>query len=181
MRTFPFSLLLCFIAMIGVVSCTVTDAPEVLEPTSTLTVALAPETAAPTAAFTPIPPTMPERTIIPERTTMPERIPPTVTDTAVTGEVPVELLDAVKADLSERTGATLDQINVARAQAITWPDGSLGCPQPGVFYTQALVNGYWVVLEAGDQEYDYRLADTGYFFVCQGGFPPVAPHGTPDS
>jgi len=181
MRTFPFSLLLCFIATIGVVSCTVTSAPEILEPTVTLTVTLVPKTAMPTAAFTPIPATLPERTVIPERSTMPERVLPTVTDTAVIGEVPVELLDAVIADLSERTGATLDQIKLVRAQAITWPDGSLGCPQPGVFYTQALVNGYWVVLEAGDREYDYRLADTGYFFVCQGGFPPVAPHGTPDS
>jgi hypothetical protein len=35
-------------------------------------------------------------------------------------------------------------------------------------YTQALVDGYWVVLAVGEQEYDYRASDTGYFFLCEG-------------
>jgi hypothetical protein len=30
-----------------------------------------------------------------------------------------------------------------------WNDGSLGCPEPGMMYTQALVNGYWLIIEAG--------------------------------
>jgi hypothetical protein len=58
---------------------------------------------------------------------------------------------------------------VIRDQAVTWSDGSLGCPQPGVFYTQALVPGYWVVLQVGDQEYDYRASERGHFVLCEGG------------
>jgi hypothetical protein len=37
---------------------------------------------------------------------------------------------------------------VVQAEAVTWPDGALGCPEPGIVYTQALVPGYWVVVEA---------------------------------
>jgi len=172
MKKLPYWLSIALLVSIGLMGCTAALPLEPTQPVPTITEQLVLPELTPTA----VSPTIPAVTPV-----VPERVPPTETRPLVTGEVPVELLDALKSDLIECTGATLDQIKLVRAQAITWPDGSLGCPQPGVFYTQALVNGYWVVLEAGDQEYDYRLADTGYFFVCQGGFPPVAPHGTPDS
>ena len=54
-----------------------------------------------------------------------------------------------------------DQLMIARAQSVTWSDGSLGCPEPGMMYTQALVNGYWVVIQAADQNYDFRVGSGG--------------------
>jgi hypothetical protein len=86
----------------------------------------------------------------------------------VTGEVPASLLEDIRADLAQRSGVTQEAILVIRDQAVTWSDGSLGCPQPGVFYTQALVPGYWVVLQVGENQYDYRASESGYFFVCEG-------------
>ena len=112
---------------------------------------------------------------------IPERVPPTEATTPVTGEVPSELLDSILKDLAERTGAAPEKISVLQAQAIVWNDGSLGCPQPGIMYTQALVNGYWVILEVGEQKFDYRTAGTGYFTLCEGGLLPISPPGTPDS
>jgi hypothetical protein len=50
-----------------------------------------------------------------------------------------------------------------------WPDGSLGCPQPGMLYTQVLTPGYQVVVEAGGEEYDYRMGRTGTFRLCATG------------
>ena len=79
-------------------------------------------------------------------TKIPERVPPTEAITPVTGEVPTELLDTILKDLSERTGAALEKISVIQSQAIVWNDGSLGCPQPGVMYTQALVNALKVLI-----------------------------------
>ena len=94
----------------------------------------------------------------------------------VTGEVPEALLAEIMADLVARTGVDLAAITVVRGEVVTWGDGSLGCPQPGMNYTQALVDGYWVVLEAGGTEYDYRASNRGYFILCeQGGSPPLAP------
>jgi len=101
--------------------------------------------------------------------------------TPVTGEVPPELLDSILTDLTTRTGAAPGQVSIIRGQAVVWNDGSLGCPQPGMMYTQALVNGYWVELEFGGQIFDYRASDTGYFFLCESGMQPGFVPVTPDS
>lgn len=39
--------------------------------------------------------------------------------------------------------STEDVTNL-RIRSVDWPDGSLGCPQPGQEYTQAVVKGYFV-------------------------------------
>jgi hypothetical protein len=118
---------------------------------------------------------------LPPEAGAPLLILPSATVDAVTGEVPDELLKKIIADLTERTGIPADRVLVTRSQATIWNDGSLGCPQPGVFYTQALVHGFWVILEAGGQTYDYRASDSGYFFMCQNAILPLAPAGTPGS
>ncbi len=100
--------------------------------------------------------------------TEPERVPEQ-TGTAVTGEAPAGLLEAILADLAERLGISSDEIQVIRDEEVVWADGSLGCPQPGMMYTQALVPGYQVVLQAGGQQYDYRATQRGTFFLCEGG------------
>jgi hypothetical protein len=114
-------------------------------------------------------------------TKIPERVPPTMVITPVTGEVPTKLLDSILEDLSERTGAAVENISVIQAQAVVWNDGSLGCPQPGVMYTQALVPGFQVVLEADGQRYDYHASETSYFALCVSGISPKFPSGTPKS
>ena len=53
------------------------------------------------------------------------------------------------------------------AQAVEWPDGSLGCPQPGMAYLQVITPGYKLVLAAGGQEYSYHAATEGEFFLCE--------------
>jgi hypothetical protein len=89
----------------------------------------------------------------------------------VIGEVPQDLLDAILADAEAETGANQNEFALVRAEAVTWSDGSLGCPEPGMMYTQALVDGYWVVLEHGDRTLDYRATTRGYFALCEQGFP----------
>lgn len=118
--------------------------------------------------------------INPTMTKLPERVPPTEIIPPVTGEVPKNIMDSLMNDLSSRIGAAPNQIAVNRAQEVVWNDGSLGCPKPGEAYTQALVKGYWVVLEVNGKQYDYRAAETGYFLLCERGIPP-APPVTPSS
>ena len=65
-------------------------------------------------------------------------------------------LAAAIADLSSDTGVDPDDIQVVVNQEVTWRDGSLGCPKPGMFYTQALVDGYRIVLRAGGEEVAYH-------------------------
>jgi hypothetical protein len=91
--------------------------------------------------------------------------------TPVVGEVPSQLMDQILADLEKRLGLNRQAIQVVRAEAVVWNDGSLGCPVPGLFYTQALVNGYWVVLRVDSKDYDYRASQSGFFTLCERSIP----------
>lgn len=51
------------------------------------------------------------------------------------------LARAARADLAATLGVPEDEISVTGASAVTWNDGSMGCPQPDMSYTQALVDG----------------------------------------
>jgi hypothetical protein len=82
------------------------------------------------------------------------------------GEVPQKFLDIALDDLVSQTGADRVAVSVLSAEAITWPDGSLGCPQPDTMYTQALVDGYRIVLGLGEEKFNYHLSDTGAFVLC---------------
>jgi hypothetical protein len=70
-----------------------------------------------------------------------------------------------------RTGQKLpgEQLVMVHAESAVWSDGALGCPEPGMMYTQALVNGYWVVIEAAGQNYDFRVDSRGNFRLCPPG------------
>jgi hypothetical protein len=92
-------------------------------------------------------------------------IPPS--DVPVIGEVPGDILSRILADAAERTGVDVDDIEVVQAEATTWSDGSLGCPEPGMVYTQALVDGYHVIVEAGGEELDFRVTGNGGFMLCE--------------
>jgi hypothetical protein len=82
------------------------------------------------------------------------------------GTVPVELFDAIVDDAATRASVDRAAFTVFVASAVTWSDGSMGCPEPGMFYTQALVPGYRVVLEAAGTQYDYHSDRRGNFSLC---------------
>ena len=92
----------------------------------------------------------------------------------VTSQVPAELLDAILEDAEARMGITAGGISIVQAEAVVWSDGSLGCPKPGMMYTQALVPGYRVVLRAGDEILDYHASERGTFVLCAEGLAPGA-------
>jgi hypothetical protein len=66
------------------------------------------------------------------------------------------IVDAARADAAARTGVPLSALVVTSAEAVIWPDGSLGCPMPGMAYTMALVSGHRVVIRAGEVVLDYH-------------------------
>jgi hypothetical protein len=63
--------------------------------------------------------------------------------------------EAIVADLARR-GVTGTPVLIA-SSAVTWPNGALGCPQPGRSYTQALVEGVRAIVEVDRTTYDYRF------------------------
>ena len=87
----------------------------------------------------------------------------------VKGEVPQGILEAILKEVAALARVGPEQVAIARAESVVWSDGSLGCPEPGMAYTQALVNGYWVIVEAAGKKYDFRVGSGGSFFLCPPG------------
>jgi hypothetical protein len=84
----------------------------------------------------------------------------------LTSTVPPDLIGAAISDAVRRTSAARTDVKVVTAEAVTWPDGALGCPQPGMMYTQALQPGYRIVLEAGGQTLNYHASAKGGPAFC---------------
>ncbi len=84
-------------------------------------------------------------------------------DTTGLSEEEIEVLSEARAVLA----AHLDLLNVTDAEPVLirstlWSDGSLGCPQPGYGYTQAIVNGYKVVLALTGVQHHVHMAVSSY-------------------
>ena len=87
--------------------------------------------------------------------------------TPVVGEVPNSIVSAAKDDLAEKLHVDAGMIEVRESMFVVWNDGSLGCPRPDAVYTQAQEQGYRVILEHKDRQYDYRATERGYLFLCE--------------
>lgn len=66
-----------------------------------------------------------------------------------------QIKDAVM-DLASRTGVAADAIIVREARSVNWGSGAVGCPEPGMNYTQAMVPGLLLLLEADGTIYHYH-------------------------
>lgn len=83
-----------------------------------------------------------------------------------------DLQSMTEAALDEATRQTkLDRarLKVISAEYVTWADGSLGCPQPGMAYTQALVPGYRIRVQAGVEVLDFHASRRGQLVLCPSG------------
>lgn len=79
---------------------------------------------------------------------------------------PIDIVGPIVADASDLTGWPVSEVVLVSCAEVTWPDGSLGCPQPGMLYPQALVDGYRVIVRVAGQDLDYRVRGPGSFRRC---------------
>ncbi len=70
------------------------------------------------------------------------------------------------ADLTAQTGAAEDAITVRQARTVNWGSSAVGCPREGMNYTQAIVPGVLLLLEAGGKVYRYHGRTGGKPFHC---------------
>ncbi len=70
------------------------------------------------------------------------------------------------ADLAQRLDVDPDAIEILRVEEVTWPDGGVGCPEPGMAYTQALVPGQFIQLEVDGVTYNYHSGGARAPFLC---------------
>ena len=77
------------------------------------------------------------------------------------------LVDQAVADLATRLKIDASNIETMSAQSVSWPDGGLGCPQPGMAYTQVMVDGSLIQLSVNGTTYSYHSGGSRAPFLCQ--------------
>lgn len=92
---------------------------------------------------------------------------------------PIGSAEVARADLAQRLGVETAAIEIVSVREVTWRDGSIGCPRPGMQYTQALVNGSQIVLRHAGVDYHYHSGGGRNPFYCSNPQQPL-PEGAGD-
>jgi len=71
-----------------------------------------------------------------------------------------------KDNLATLNNISFDQIEVVLVRSMTWPDSSLGCPQPDMAYTQVQKEGMLIQLRADGFVYNYHSGENSDPFLC---------------
>jgi len=82
------------------------------------------------------------------------------------GETPGQQVSGAITDLATRIGIAADAITVNEARVVNWGSSAIGCPQEGMNYTQAIVPGVLVILEAGGVSYRYHGRSEAELIYC---------------
>lgn len=166
-------------ALVGALALGLTACGDVSTPGSTPT-----STRTATEATSPDTPTSATSTTEDQmKTPEPAPVPTTGQPVLPTGPVPEAVLErpdvqTAVADFAQRMDVPVDEVEVVGFAEVTWSDGSIGCPKPGMMYTQALVPGQQLVLRAGGTLASYHSGRGKPFSYCAH---PVAPAATGSS
>jgi hypothetical protein len=87
-------------------------------------------------------------------------------------EVPIgaglqRLVDLAKTDLHTRSGVATEQMEVIKADFVTWRDRSVGCPSAGHQYPQVLTPGSRIHLRVEGKVYLYHSGGNRAPFLCE--------------
>jgi hypothetical protein len=77
------------------------------------------------------------------------------------------VIDAAVNDLGRRLVIDRASITVVEARSVVWPDGSLGCPRPGMLYPQVQQEGALIRLRAQGREFAYHSGGSRPVFLCE--------------
>ncbi|WP_447643288.1 hypothetical protein [Nocardioides zeae] len=77
-----------------------------------------------------------------------------------------EVLAGAVADLAERESVPTGEVVLVSDTAVQWRSGALGCPEPGMSYTQAITPGRQILLEVAGETFAYHAATTGPAAYC---------------
>ncbi|HRW48079.1 MAG: hypothetical protein M9936_13185 [Caldilinea sp.] len=78
-------------------------------------------------------------------------------------------------DLATMLGIAPSTIDVVSVEMVIWPDGSLGCPQPGMAYPQVQQDGLRIRLTADTVLYEYHSGGRRAPFLCKAPTEPAPP------
>ena len=83
------------------------------------------------------------------------------------------MLDTALEDLAARLKVETVAIDIVRVEAVTWSSGAIGCPEQGMSYTQALVDGLRIELTSDGTSYWYHQGGSQPIQYCEDPHEPV--------
>ena len=82
----------------------------------------------------------------------------------VAGSVEAKVAQA----LSKKTGVDTSKLVLTTKDALDWPDSALGCPAPGMMYSQIVTSGFKLIYSDGAKTYEVHTDRSGNRAVlCQ--------------
>ena len=119
-------------------------------------------TTTPAVEITPAVTAAPTAEITPETTLTATEAP------AVASPVPGSVEAKVGQALSKKTGVDTSKLVLTTKDALDWPDSALGCPAPGMMYSQIVTSGFKLVYSDGAKTYEVHTDRSGNRAVlCQ--------------
>jgi hypothetical protein len=77
-------------------------------------------------------------------------------------------VDAALQDAATHLGVGKDQLRVDQAEARQWPDSSLGCPRPGMLYSQIVTPGFLIIISsASGKQLEYHTDAGAHVVLCK--------------
>lgn len=70
-------------------------------------------------------------------------------------------------DLAQRFSIPSDQVKLQEALEVTWPDSSLGCPNPAAQYLMVQTPGYLLRFQAMERTFEYHTDKTSNVIFCE--------------
>lgn len=78
----------------------------------------------------------------------------------------LKLVQMAREDLAARLEVPQERVKLKTLKHVTWPDTSLGCPEPGEEYVAREIAGYQIELEVAGEQHVYH-ADTQKAVRCE--------------
>jgi hypothetical protein len=77
-------------------------------------------------------------------------------------------IDAALLDAATQLSIGKDQLRVDQVDAHKWPDSSLGCPRPGMMYSQIVTPGFLIVItSASGKRLEYHTDAGAHVVLCK--------------
>jgi len=77
-------------------------------------------------------------------------------------------IDTALQDAATHLGVGLDQLHVDQVEEREWPDSSLGCPRPGLMYSQIVTPGFLIVISStGGRRLEYHTDARARVVLCR--------------
>jgi hypothetical protein len=76
-------------------------------------------------------------------------------------------VEAALSDAAAHLGVSRADLQVQQVEAREWSDSSLGCPRPGLMYSQIVTPGYLIVITGAGKLLEYHSDARGNVVLCQ--------------